>query len=206
MKLIVVYLLFAGTLVDVLHGKAVTGVLFSRLFTKIGNPMYNLHIADTPEAPNIASTTNRPVEVPDSASTTTDDDDDTAEPIDTTPPAPQQVLPLPAAATTTLSTPSSTAPPSSIENMSTCIRCICLSLSQCDASVCDPNKELCDLWHITYMVWRASGSPMVPGEEYPNPISAFENCRSNDTCAARSITQYFELNKAVRAHYIIVRG
>lgn len=85
-----------------------------------------------------------------------------------------------------------------------CIRCICLSKSKCDDSVCDPRKELCDLWHINYVAWRASGEPTLTDREYPNPISAFEHCRSNATCAAQSMAQYFELNKAVRVAVCLV--
>lgn len=85
-----------------------------------------------------------------------------------------------------------------------CIQCICLSLSKCDASVCDPTEQLCDLWHISYMTWRASGSPMLPDREFPNPISAFEHCRSNATCAAQTVAQYFQLHKTVSDRAIMV--
>lgn len=92
------------------------------------------------------------------------------------------------------------APP--INNMTACVRCLCHHLSACDNTVCDPSVDLCDLWQITYTVWRSSGSPMIADREYPNPISAFEHCRSDEACALRTISAYIEMHKAVGGNVV----
>lgn len=109
-----------------------------------------------------------------------------------------------ATSTTTTSAPQNTAAAAEIPvaappdaTMTRCVRCICLSTSACDASVCDPTAALCNLWEINYTEWRDAGAPVLPDREYPNPISAFEHCRSDEGCATETIVRYFDVTKAV---------
>lgn len=201
MKYLLTLLQVIGILTSGLLGNAITGGLFTRFVLHASERLTTLLFAETSDA---AADTLTPValaadgttivaaaanEPEDTAATDTAATSDPAPPSAPEPPEPPEPTTAPSAIATTSDV--------STIDMDECAKCICWSWSSCDATFCDSRSQLCDMYHIDYPAWRASGSPSIPDREFPNPVSAFEHCRSNATCAIKTISQYFELHKAV---------
>lgn len=205
MKYLLTLLQVIGILTSGLHGNAVTGGLFARFVQHASERLTTLLFAESSEATAVAAATTddtlTPVALSIDVTTTVVtlyiDPEDTAAtetPADTAEPAAESAPepPEPTAAPSAIATK-----PDDFIDMDECAKCICWSWSSCDARFCDSSTQLCNMYHIEYVAWRASGAPSIPDREFPNPVSAFEHCRSNTTCAIKTISQYFELHKAV---------
>ncbi|XP_075211032.1 invertebrate-type lysozyme 3-like [Lycorma delicatula] len=70
-----------------------------------------------------------------------------------------------------------------------CLKCLCESVSNCNASFgCDSNN-ICGPYQITEPFWIDGDKPLVESDDVENP-GAFSRCTADPTCATRTVYNY----------------